>query len=385
MDPKRPHSRRSAEIIAGNDDLLTELILLHLPATSLLRFKSVSKHWQTLISAPSFVRQHATHRGGGNSPPLFIFRSNSHQFFYFNPATKTLRRQKFYHRYRHTRILQSTNGLMLLECRKSKYGQKHYAVYNPTTRWSRTLIDAKRKNKAAISGVCLVFDPSRSPHYKIVCVRSGKNWEYSNPTIDIYDSQSRTWNYRLHFTPIKIKFSSGIYRNDCIYWIRPTSRSYYYNLRTDAEGKMMNNLPRIKTPWRRNGETNKNYVMESNGHVHIICTYVGPEFKSMFVYELSEDNSGWYDKYRVDLGRISSVLAEKNDPVELVGIVRREREEDSSVLLHSPGRIIRYTFSDGSFEVLVDFRNRSEIYKEGDGLQFRGHFCYQFVESLARV
>ena len=44
-----------AETIAGNDDLLIE-ILLRLPIKALIKFKSVSKHWLFLISDPKFSR-----------------------------------------------------------------------------------------------------------------------------------------------------------------------------------------------------------------------------------------------------------------------------------------------------------------------------------------
>ncbi|PON51065.1 Peptidase S8, subtilisin-related [Parasponia andersonii] len=42
-----------AEIIASNDDLLSE-ILFRLPIKALVKFKSVSKHWRSLISDPKF-------------------------------------------------------------------------------------------------------------------------------------------------------------------------------------------------------------------------------------------------------------------------------------------------------------------------------------------
>ncbi|KAK9266693.1 hypothetical protein L1049_012612 [Liquidambar formosana] len=46
----------SFDVIAANDDLLTE-ILLRLPIQSLFQFKSVSKHWLSLISDPHFSRR----------------------------------------------------------------------------------------------------------------------------------------------------------------------------------------------------------------------------------------------------------------------------------------------------------------------------------------
>ncbi|KAK9051341.1 hypothetical protein SSX86_027968 [Deinandra increscens subsp. villosa] len=47
-------STHSGALIGSNDDLVTE-ILLRLPVTSILRFKSVSKHWRWLLSHRSFT------------------------------------------------------------------------------------------------------------------------------------------------------------------------------------------------------------------------------------------------------------------------------------------------------------------------------------------
>ncbi|KAA8535691.1 hypothetical protein F0562_030694 [Nyssa sinensis] len=50
---KWPENTSAAAAIAGNDDLLVE-ILIRLPAKSVLRFRSVSKRWLSLISDPRF-------------------------------------------------------------------------------------------------------------------------------------------------------------------------------------------------------------------------------------------------------------------------------------------------------------------------------------------
>ncbi|KAF5761817.1 putative F-box domain-containing protein [Helianthus annuus] len=45
-----------ASISRFNDDLFTE-ILLRLPAASIFRFKSVSKHWRLLLSQKYFTQR----------------------------------------------------------------------------------------------------------------------------------------------------------------------------------------------------------------------------------------------------------------------------------------------------------------------------------------
>ncbi|XP_022018537.1 uncharacterized protein LOC110918539 [Helianthus annuus] len=55
MEDSNHQSTEPGAIIGSNDDLLTE-ILLRLPAPSILRFKSVSKHWLLLLSQIHFTQ-----------------------------------------------------------------------------------------------------------------------------------------------------------------------------------------------------------------------------------------------------------------------------------------------------------------------------------------
>ncbi|MFS8027578.1 putative F-box domain-containing protein [Helianthus anomalus] len=56
MEDSDHQPTHSGALIGSNDDLLTE-ILLRLPVTSILLFKSVSKHWRLLLR-----HRHFTHR-----------------------------------------------------------------------------------------------------------------------------------------------------------------------------------------------------------------------------------------------------------------------------------------------------------------------------------
>ncbi|XP_074326666.1 F-box/kelch-repeat protein At3g06240-like [Apium graveolens] len=65
----------SAETISDCEDLLTE-ILIKLPVESLLRCKSVSKPWLSLISNPNFVKSHIN-RTAGTDKTLLVHESES--------------------------------------------------------------------------------------------------------------------------------------------------------------------------------------------------------------------------------------------------------------------------------------------------------------------
>lgn len=381
MDCKRSKCRRSSAIIVGNDDLLMEIIL-RLPAKPLIRFKSVSKHWHYLISAAFFSDRHTRLHSNRRKPqPSFIFHSVSRQFFYFNPNSKIFVPFRF--NYPYVRILQSSHGLMLLECRNKKYGRKDYCVYNPVTRQSRKLlIDSGDKTQPAkISALFLDFDPSKSLHYRVAFLRIIYNPlpEYS---LDVYNSESHTWKRILvPFTShINVTYWKGIYCNNRVYWIRPGFISYYMDLQKGFFGT----APVIRIPSRKFLEVNKNYLMESNGHLHCISIYMRPQKKSLLVFELLEDNSGWIERYRVNLNPVSDALPEMNSRVSVLRIVRGDREEDSSVLLHVPGKVILYWFFYASFEVVLD-SNTDKIFRDCQFRFRRNDDAYHFIESLASV
>ncbi|KAJ0439491.1 putative F-box domain-containing protein [Helianthus annuus] len=129
----RAKTNKSGALIGSNDDLLTE-ILLRLPVTSILRFKSVSKHWWLLLS-----HTHFTHRYDKISKSPGIFADNVYvPFDVENPSTPPpCRNLDTYFDRSGVRILQSCNGLLLCCTERGSIGQKaadKYYVFNPTTK-----------------------------------------------------------------------------------------------------------------------------------------------------------------------------------------------------------------------------------------------------------
>ncbi|KAI8570222.1 hypothetical protein RHMOL_Rhmol01G0017300 [Rhododendron molle] len=66
----------AAELISGNVDLLTE-IFLRLPAKSLIRFKSLSKHWLSLVSHPQFSAKHSSRNPRPSISGLYFYHRSS--------------------------------------------------------------------------------------------------------------------------------------------------------------------------------------------------------------------------------------------------------------------------------------------------------------------
>ncbi|KAG8372693.1 hypothetical protein BUALT_Bualt12G0093100 [Buddleja alternifolia] len=388
IESSENHRSSSAEKVGGNEDVLIEILTL-LPAKPLVRFKSVSKHWQALISAPYFSYSHTQRHLRLRQPTSFIFQGvgyqNTGKFYYFNPTTQIFVPYSF--DYRYTKILQSAHGLLLLEAKNTQCGRKDYFVHNPTTRQSRNLfIDNillcdKSKKRALISGLSLAFDPTRSPYYKVICMRTTDNSRGGNTyRADVYDSETHTWNSgglggEAAFTaPSHAKFQNGIFWNNGIYWIRTSvPRSFYFDLDRGSLGTLAGLL---KTPWQRRPgkrtrpgvpiikeKEKKKYLMESNRKLHCLTIFLSHELEenSLLIHEMSSDdnnnNFGWVEKYREIVNPL--VADELDGEVGVLGMVRggeyeEEDEESSFVLFHVTGKIFTYWFSSGSFKTTRD-------------------------------
>ncbi|KAF5773663.1 putative F-box domain-containing protein [Helianthus annuus] len=111
-------STESGAIVGSSDDLLTE-ILRRLPVTSILRFKSVSKHWNSLLSHRRFT---LLYDNVLVSPGLFL-RDFYIPFDVENPTPPPFRSLNFYPDRSGIKIVQT----MLLPDRRSwSHGARSY-------------------------------------------------------------------------------------------------------------------------------------------------------------------------------------------------------------------------------------------------------------------
>ncbi|KAK9286356.1 hypothetical protein L1049_014750 [Liquidambar formosana] len=74
------------------------------------------------------------------------------------------------------KILQSCNGLLLCSSTVLPYrnGNNHsfkFYICNPTTKYLAPLSFPSREFEASLVAVNLAYDPLRSPHYKLLCIR----------------------------------------------------------------------------------------------------------------------------------------------------------------------------------------------------------------------
>ncbi|KAI3756924.1 hypothetical protein L6452_04456 [Arctium lappa] len=158
----------SATLVASNDDLLTQ-ILRRLPVTSVLRFKYVSKHWNSLLTHHRFTLLYHHPLNLSLSPGFFL--RNFYIPFHFhneNPTTPPLHTLDFHPDHRGIRIVKSCNGLLLCCSDRGKECDRKYYIFNPTTNHF-AIVPSLPGGMDAGTKICfmgLAFHQTDCPHYK---------------------------------------------------------------------------------------------------------------------------------------------------------------------------------------------------------------------------
>ncbi|KAM0041597.1 putative F-box domain-containing protein [Helianthus debilis subsp. tardiflorus] len=138
LEDEQPDDRSAQKAKNSFPEELIEDILSRLPVKSILRFKSVSKPWLSLISAPSFHKLHSA--VGPRTTALFFTAHDSStgtRYFFFgaNDGGSVANLMKLdntvsdvAHNY-----AEPLNGLVCFTSRDSRCGKRYAFVFNPTT------------------------------------------------------------------------------------------------------------------------------------------------------------------------------------------------------------------------------------------------------------
>ncbi|XP_074362757.1 F-box protein At5g07610-like [Apium graveolens] len=366
-----PVLKSSAVIVVSNEDLLIQ-ILLHVPIRTLMGFKSVSKQWLSLITNPRFVRL----RNPLPSAASLFFASSfcrSNPDYQFIPLGVTdgsptpFKTLDFVHDPLGSGIsvLQSCNGLLLCASYRAREFKRRYYVYNPTTKRVATLPQIRREYAKEVCGMSLAFDPIKSPHYKVICVRHSELIRQLFQ-IEIYSSETLLWRVsgQPFAAPIRTSFQNCTYWNGSVHWWRGSAdcwnlfthiyREEQYGLYFKVDEERLEQLPMpmrhiLPATLNENPYFAVSYIGESEGHWHIVEELPKLRPNSHFtwlfnVYEVARDYSGWFVKYQVDLNAISSVFPEiikygynrcSGYTLNILSVVRsgKEEEEDGSFLV----------------------------------------------------
>ncbi|KAL4586083.1 hypothetical protein LXL04_010714 [Taraxacum kok-saghyz] len=393
---KPAHSSSPANKVFSIDDLLTG-ILLRLPVRSLLRFKSVSKHWYFLITSPSFKLI----RNRSPDPPLGLFvpiRNNKphlvYDFISFdieNPVKAPLPTPIFGPNVEAIDIQHSCNGLMLCRSHSSDFNKlarcalpNEYYVYNPTINQFITLPRTENYDRFGRSGMTIAFDPSKSSDYRIIYVCGFVNTNNllgdMNYKIEIFSSTTRTWKSSSQFSfdrRVYLNFTNGVYWNNAIHWIQ-AGFILYFNL----DDECIHEKP---TPLRLLGlDEGLNHIFSSQDQLLLVEFELLSLHSKFKIHELKRDYSTWSVKYHVDLEQIGGSFPEIMNPhlafhfeFVVLSLVLGEKEDDSFLVLKAHGKALRFNVVTKTFQKLHDF----------PASHFRNVFeemaCgFQFVESF---
>ncbi|KAL3651321.1 hypothetical protein CASFOL_004323 [Castilleja foliolosa] len=365
----------SAEIVVSIDDLLQE-ILTRVPIKPLARFQLVSKHWHSLISDPRFCCR-------------MWFKTNiglNINMFPSAPIQIGPQKIDFTQNPYGIQFYPSCNGLLLCRTYREGPGEPRYYVYNPTTNKFSTFL--KPGNVEEIGYMHLVFDPSKSHHYKIVCIKV-VSLELKLHQVGVYSSETcGPWVKCGGPYKFDVDIATGVYWNGAIHWLKHlwccrnvTRDSLYFNpddLHHRLAGPQIMLTPPIH---HRDYRCFDYYFGESCNHLHYIAMI--KEQTHFTVYEMRADYSEWFVKYRVEACQVMDACWDNLKPkgwwnyyrFRILTMVRGDKEEDSFLILKFDRKITKYNLVSGSFETIYEF----------DGNEPSKVILFQYIESMCHV
>ncbi|GMP36179.1 hypothetical protein CsSME_00008386 [Camellia sinensis var. sinensis] len=136
-------------------------------------------------------------------------------------------------------------------------------------------------------GGYLVFDPSKSPNYKVLLISYIRNSDGCFYLIDIYSSESASWTYMCAAAPPGYSFTKRVFWNGAIHWM--SYDNIYIRLDVDAQkliGPPMPSYPKILS------EEKIWYFGECCGHLLLVqlCQCCAMGFK---ILEMERDCCHW--------------------------------------------------------------------------------------------
>ncbi|KAL7081692.1 hypothetical protein ACP275_14G054900 [Erythranthe tilingii] len=213
---------------------IIENILLRLPAKSLLRFKLVSKSWNTVIADPVFVQNHIRQSKHSNSDNLFIcydhmiFSCSTYPFRVIKLGDKkiqTLQEIEFPYQYARWHALCFLDGVILL----TDGTYERFALWNPSTRTSEKL---RHRYSCPYAAFGLCRDPA-TDDFKVVIADSD---HYS-----VYSCKKKSWimlkkEYEIKYTGLGVDIgynNNGVCVDGASYWVLSSAQIVYFDPRDD--------------------------------------------------------------------------------------------------------------------------------------------------------
>ncbi|XP_012856900.1 PREDICTED: putative F-box protein At3g49980 [Erythranthe guttata] len=305
---------------------IIEIILLHLPIKSLLRFKSVSKSWNSIISDPVFTH---THLQFSNSPHLFLIKNRSFQGAF---SLLKLEAKKFHREavlsgpYGWNTVLCHCNGVLLLT--DSYFKPTCYALWNPSTRTETYFTFRYTFYEDMNYGIC--YDPAIHD-FKVVFA-AGKNYA-------VFCCKTDTWTRRVGF-PFK-GTHSGVFADGAYYWVwrdkEDVRHVVYFDSRIDK-------LKRLQKPKQLTDEDHVSVACLKDS-LCLYCNALGDETKVRFwIKEKGSSFKNCWNEFSVIENVQTSIWSFR--PLCFL--------EDKIVIRLESARFLIYSLCDNTFEEFVD-------------------------------
>ncbi|GJX94607.1 hypothetical protein Tco_0349193 [Tanacetum coccineum] len=227
-----------------------------------------------------------------------------------------------------------------------------------------------------LSDVKISFDPSKSPHYKVIyaeVVHDDDEFDFGYCQIKTYSSETGNWSlcgdrYLEHsFT----QFNNAIYWNDALHWLITV-----YDVCSHCNLKIVNEHPVLtKTELPR---TFDGKLLESGGSLLLLSQDDTDSWK-FNVFEMKNGCSEWSVKYIVNLNEFTMPFPNSWRIYQRVwAIVSGEREEDSYMIIDLLFKVVQYNPMLKTLRTLYDLEStRSILHSQSE--------AYQFIPSFAGV
>ncbi|GJV27200.1 hypothetical protein Tco_1383648, partial [Tanacetum coccineum] len=212
---------------------------------------------------------------------------------------------------------------------------------------------------SSIGGIKLIFDPTKSPHYKVVHARlvTDDNGVGSYILIETYSSETGNWSVCADQIPSYNSFNGfedGIYWNGAVHWL-----GHVYGPSLHSRLDILVDHP-VLTTIKLPGMVDVNLcfnrkLFESRGCLLLACKGY-PHSPQLHILEMRNVYSGWLLTYLVNLDDLISSWGIHSS---VWCIVLGEREEDSFMVIESYGKVLQYKIVLNTVHTLFDFGSTS--------------------------
>ncbi|KAK6915220.1 F-box domain [Dillenia turbinata] len=369
-----------------DENIITE-ILSKLPLKALLRSKCVCKRWHFMISDPIFIRKYSLENPSYYVSGFYLQKASLScrprlDFFTTNGNLESAPEASLSFIKDNTggglQIISSCNGLLCCSSFRCSEKDRKYYICKPTTKQYTVLPPIESRH---VFGINIVFEPSKSPHYKVVCVCASELLKDTLYLIKVFSSQRSSWRlsgkaFQLSY---KMFFGRGVLWRGALCWAGWGDSFLHF----DVEREVLQTIPMPPKPEGRESRACR-YMGEAGGHLHVVEIF---DFypTSFEVMEMKEDCSGWFLKYQVDLTNLFLSYPEIGEfKYSILSLVCKEGNHSSSLVLHIPGKVILYNIGDATWVEILNllpyhldvFLQPGLDYTWGDVQLYKNTLCY---------